>query len=65
MKQQATTVRQALPAGDYGVLGADGSLLASVERKASADLIAIWAPPWRSSAEIVARRLPWRGLIGQ
>ncbi|MDQ3345537.1 MAG: ERCC4 domain-containing protein [Chloroflexota bacterium] len=38
MKQQATTVRQALPAGDYGVLGADGSLLASVERKALADL---------------------------
>lgn len=37
-KQQATTVRQALPAGDYGVLGADGSLLASVERKSLADL---------------------------
>lgn len=38
VKQQATTFRQALPAGDYGVLGADGSLLASVERKALADL---------------------------
>lgn len=37
-KQQASTVRQALPAGDYGVLAADGSLLASVERKAMADL---------------------------
>lgn len=37
-KQQATTVRQALSAGDYGVLGAHGSLLASVERKALADL---------------------------
>lgn len=39
-KQQATTLRQALPAGDYGVLGADGSLLASVERKALGDLAA-------------------------
>lgn len=39
-KQQARTLRQALPAGDYGVLGADGSLLASVERKALADLTA-------------------------
>lgn len=40
VKQQATAVRQALPAGDYGVLGADGSLLASVERKALGDLTA-------------------------
>lgn len=38
MKQQATTLRQALSAGDYGVLGSDGSLLASVERKALDDL---------------------------
>jgi hypothetical protein len=37
-KQQATTLRQALPAGDYGVTDADGSLLAGVERKALADL---------------------------
>lgn len=37
-RQQASTLRQALPAGDYGVLGSDGSLLASVERKALADM---------------------------
>lgn len=37
-KQQATTFRRALPAGDYGVVGTDGALLASVERKALADL---------------------------
>lgn len=37
-RQQATTVRQALSAGDYGVMGANGALLASVERKALADL---------------------------
>ncbi|MGH2427440.1 MAG: ERCC4 domain-containing protein [Candidatus Limnocylindria bacterium] len=39
-RQQATTLRQALPAGDYGVLGTDGSLVASVERKALSDLAA-------------------------
>mgnify|MGYP000657417565 FL=1 len=39
-KQQATVVRQALGAGDYGVLGPDGALLASVERKALDDLTA-------------------------
>ncbi len=38
VRQQATVLRQALAAGDYGVFGADGSLLASVERKALADL---------------------------
>lgn len=36
--QQATTRRQALPAGDYGVLG-DGRLVAVVERKSLADLV--------------------------
>jgi len=37
-KQQATTIRRALPAGDYGVFGTDGAPLAAVERKALADL---------------------------
>ncbi len=37
-RQQATSVRAALPAGDYGVRRADGSLVAVVERKALADL---------------------------
>ena len=37
-KQQATTMRQALSAGDYGVLGANGALLAAVERKSLTDL---------------------------
>lgn len=36
--QQATTRRQALPAGDYGVV-VDGVLVASVERKSLADLV--------------------------
>lgn len=36
--QQATTVREALPAGDYGIRGPDGELAAVVERKALADL---------------------------
>jgi len=37
--QQATTVRRALAAGDYGV-ELDGALVASVERKSLADLVA-------------------------
>jgi len=37
--QQATTTRAALPAGDYGVIQ-DGRLVASVERKSLADLVA-------------------------
>ncbi len=37
--QQATTVRQALNAGDYGI-AVDGTLIASVERKSLADLVA-------------------------
>jgi hypothetical protein len=36
-RQQATTRRQALPAGDYGV-ELDGELVATVERKSRADL---------------------------
>ncbi|WP_425004486.1 ERCC4 domain-containing protein [Mycolicibacterium sp. S3B2] len=36
--QQVSTVRRALPCGDYGVL-ADGELVASVERKSLADLV--------------------------
>jgi hypothetical protein len=36
--QQATTRRQALPAGDYGVV-VDGHLVAAVERKSIADLV--------------------------
>ncbi len=36
--QQATTVRRALPAGDYAV-EADGVLVAAVERKSLADLV--------------------------
>jgi hypothetical protein len=36
--QQATTRRQALPAGDYGVV-LDGHLVAAVERKSLADLV--------------------------
>ncbi|MBA3282958.1 MAG: Lsr2 family protein [Acidimicrobiia bacterium] len=36
--QQATTVRRALTAGDYGV-EVDGQLIASVERKSLADLV--------------------------
>ena len=36
--QQATTARQALPAGDYGV-SVDGRLVASVERKSLQDLV--------------------------
>ncbi|HVF14642.1 MAG TPA: ERCC4 domain-containing protein, partial [Acidimicrobiales bacterium] len=37
--QQATTVRRALPAGDYAV-EVDGRVVASVERKTLADLVA-------------------------
>ena len=37
--QQATVLRRALPCGDYGVLF-DGRLVASVERKSLADLVA-------------------------
>jgi hypothetical protein len=37
--QQATTVRRALPAGDYAV-EADGVIVAAVERKSLADLVA-------------------------
>lgn len=37
-RQQATTVRQALQAGDYAVLSVDGRPVASVERKSLADL---------------------------
>ena len=37
--QQVTTVRQALPCGDYGLL-VDGRLVASVERKSLVDLVA-------------------------
>jgi hypothetical protein len=37
-RQQATTVRAALSAGDYAVSGRDGSPIAVVERKALADL---------------------------
>ena len=36
--QQATTVRRALPAGDYGV-EVDGTIIASVERKSLPDLV--------------------------
>ncbi len=36
--QQATTIRQALPAGDYAV-AADGVVVAAVERKSLADLV--------------------------
>lgn len=36
--QQVTTVKQALPCGDYGVL-VDGQLVASVERKSLVDLV--------------------------
>jgi hypothetical protein len=38
-KQQVFTVRRALPCGDYGLV-ADGRLVASVERKSLADLVA-------------------------
>jgi ERCC4 domain len=37
--QQVTTVKRALPCGDYG-LAVDGRLVASVERKSLADLVA-------------------------
>lgn len=37
--QQASTVRRALPCGDYGIVD-DGRLVASVERKSLADLVA-------------------------
>ena len=40
--QQATTRRQGLPAGDYGVV-VDGRLVASVERKSLADLVSTLA----------------------
>jgi hypothetical protein len=37
-QQQATTIRQALPAGDYAV-AVDGGIVAAVERKSLADLV--------------------------
>jgi ERCC4-type nuclease len=37
--QQVTTVKRALPCGDYGLI-VDGALVASVERKSLADLVA-------------------------
>ncbi len=36
--QQATTVKRALPCGDYGII-VDGQLVAAVERKSVADLV--------------------------
>ena len=38
--QQVTTVRRALPVGDYAVVDDDGDVVAAVERKALADLVA-------------------------
>ena len=38
-RQQVTTIKQALPCGDYG-LRIDGTLVASVERKSLVDLVA-------------------------
>ena len=38
--QQATTVRRALPAGDYAVADDDGEIVAAVERKSFADFVA-------------------------
>jgi hypothetical protein len=38
-QQQATTVRMALPAGDYGIVDEDGEVIASVERKSLADFV--------------------------
>ncbi|MEX1171951.1 MAG: ERCC4 domain-containing protein [Chloroflexota bacterium] len=38
VKQQATTSRAALVAGDYAIRGADGSVIAAVERKSLEDL---------------------------
>ena len=38
--QQATTVRRALPAGDYAVADDDGEIVAAVERKSLADFVA-------------------------
>src|SRR5690606_35593719 len=38
-RQQATTRRQALPAGDYAVVAADGRIAAAVERKSLPDLV--------------------------
>jgi ERCC4 domain len=38
--QQATMVRRALPAGDYAVTDEDGVVVAAVERKSLADLVA-------------------------
>ena len=38
--QQATIVRRALPAGDYAVADDDGEIVAAVERKSLADLVA-------------------------
>ncbi len=38
--QQATTVRQALPAGDYAVADENAAVIAVVERKSLADLVA-------------------------
>lgn len=39
-RQQATTVRAALPAGDYAVMSEAGTPVAAVERKSLADLVA-------------------------
>jgi hypothetical protein len=38
--QQATTVRRSLPAGDYAVVDDDDEVVAAVERKSLADLVA-------------------------
>ena len=38
--QQVATVRRALPVGDYAVVDDDGDVVAAVERKALADLVA-------------------------
>lgn len=38
-EQQAKTQRQSLPAGDYGVLGSTGEVVAAVERKSPQDLV--------------------------
>jgi hypothetical protein len=38
--QQATTSRRALPAGDYAVFDGNGEVIAAVERKSLADLVA-------------------------
>jgi ERCC4 domain len=61
--QQATTKRQALPAGDYAVLTDTGGVLASVERKSINDLAATLTSGKLRYVMAALSELPYAALV--